>query len=162
MLDNTYDAPGINFGILISTDFPSMDDQVFKKNDIEAIENQIDKICNNKNCNILDFSKIDGLTIDEILNHNRIQLKNTIIVIAYTKMSYTNRFNEKYNDINILSKIIVNRNDLNKNTTIDKEVEKIMMNSYNSINNRVVNYCFLERYRYGSKDEVDKVLTKTN
>ena len=82
MLDNTYDASGINFGILISTDFPSIDDQVFKKNDLEAIANQIDKICNNKNCNILDFSKIDGLTIDEILNHNRIQLKNTIIVIA--------------------------------------------------------------------------------
>ena len=74
-------------------------------------------------------------------------------------MSYTNRYNEKYNDINILSKIIVNRNDLNKNTTIDKEVEKIM-NSYNS-NNRIVN-CFLERYRYGSKDKVDKVLKKTN
>ena len=75
-------------------------------------------------------------------------------------MSYTNRYNEKYNDINILSKIIVNRNDLNKNTTIDKEVEKIM-NSYNSNNNRIVN-CFLERYRYGSKDKVDKVLEKTN
>ena len=75
-------------------------------------------------------------------------------------MSYTNRYNEKYNDINILSKIIVNRNDLNKNTTIDKEVEKIM-NSYNSNNNRIVN-CFLERYRYGSKDKVDKVLKKTN
>ena len=73
-------------------------------------------------------------------------------------MSYTNRYNEKYNDINILSKIIVNRNDLNKNTTIDKEVEKIM-NSYNSNNNRIVN-CFLERYRYGSKDKVDKVLKK--
>jgi len=159
MLDNTYDAPGIKFGILISTDFPHMDDQVFKKNDLEAIENQI-KIFNNKNCNILDFSKIDGLTIDEILNHNRIQLKNTIIVIAYTEMSYTNIFNEKYNDINILSKIIVNRNDLNKNTTIDEEVEKIM-NSYNSNNNRIFN-CFLERYRYGSKDEVDKVLKKTN
>ena len=159
MLDNTYDAPGINFGILISTDFPHMDDQVFKKNDLEAIENQI-KIFNNKNCNILDFSKIDGLTIDEILNHHTIQLKNTIIVIAYTEMSYTNIFNEKYNDINILSKIIVNRNDLNKNTTIDEEVEKIM-NSYNSNNNRIVN-CFLERYRYGSKDEVDKVLKKTN
>ena len=77
-------------------------------------------------------------------------------------MSYTNRYNEKYNDINILSKIIVNRNDLNKNTTIDKEVEKIMMNPYNSINNRIVNNCFLERYRYGSKDKVDKVLEKTN
>ena len=75
-------------------------------------------------------------------------------------MSYTNRFNEKYNDICILRKIIVNRNDLNKNTTIDKEVEKIM-NSYNSNNNRIVN-CFLERYRYGSKDKVDKVLKKTN
>ena len=75
-------------------------------------------------------------------------------------MSYTNRYNEKYNDISILSKIIVNRNDLNKNTTIDKEVEKIM-NSYNSNNNRIVN-CFLERYRYGSKDKVDKVLKKTN
>ena len=160
MLDNTYDAPGINFGILISTDFPSIDEQVFKKNDLEAIENQI-KIFNNKNCNILDFSKIDGLTIDEILKHNRIQLKNTIIVIAYTEMSYTNRFNEKYNNISILSKIIVNRNDLNKNTTIDKEVEKILMNSYNSNNSRIVN-CFLERYRYGSKDKVDKVLKKTN
>ena len=76
-------------------------------------------------------------------------------------MSYTNRFNEKYNDISILSKIIVNRNDLNKNTTIDKEVEKILMNSYNSNNSRIVN-CFLERYRYGSKDKVDKVLKKTN
>ena len=76
-------------------------------------------------------------------------------------MSYTNRYNEKYNDINILSKIIVNRNDLNKNTTIDKEVENILMNSYNSNNNRIVN-CFLERYRYGSKDKVDKVLKKTN
>ena len=75
-------------------------------------------------------------------------------------MSYTNRYNEKYNDINILSKIIVNRNDLNKNTTIDKEVEKIM-NSCNSNNNRIFN-CFLERYRYGSKDKVDKVLEKTN
>ena len=78
-------------------------------------------------------------------------------------MSYTNRYNEKYNDISILSKIIVNRNDLNKNTTIDKEVEKIM-NSYNSNNrnvNRIFN-CFLERYRYGSKDKVDKVLEKTN
>ena len=37
------------------------------------------------------------------------------------------------------------------------------MNSYNSNNNnnRIIN-CFLERYRYGSKDEVDKVLKKTN
>ena len=161
MLDNTYDAPGINFGILISTDFPSMDDQVFKKNDLEAIDNQINIILNNKNFYIIDFSKIDGLTIDEILNHNKLQSKNAIIVIAYTEMSYTNRFNEKYNDISILSKIIVNRNDLNKNTTIDKEVEKILMNSYNSNNNRIVN-CFLERYRYGSKDKVDKVLKKTN
>ena len=161
MLDNTYDAPGINFGILISTDFPSMDDQVFKKNDLEAIDNQINIILNNKNFYIIDFSKIDGLTIDEILNHNKFQSKNAIIVIAYTEMSYTNRFNEKYNDISILSKIIVNRNDLNKNTTIDKEVEKILMNSYNSNNNRIVN-CFLERYRYGSKDKVDKVLKKTN
>ena len=162
MLDNTYDAPGINFGILISTDFPSIDDQVFKKNDLEAIEKQFDKILNNKNFYIIDFSKIDGLTIDEILNHNKLQSKNAIIVIAYTEMSYTDIYNQKYTDISILSGIIVNRNDLNKNTTIDKEVEKIMMNSYNSINNRVVNYCYLERYRYGSKDEVDKVLKKTN
>lgn len=162
MLDNTYDAPGIKFGILISTDFPSIDEQVFKKNDLEAIENQI-KIFNNKNCNILDFSKIDGLTIDEILNHNKLQLKNTIIVVAYTEMSYTDIYNKEYIDINILSKILINRNDLNKNTTIDKEVEKTM-NSYNSNNrndNRIIN-CFLERYRYGSKDEVDKVLKKTN
>ena len=161
MLDNTYDAPGINFGILISTDFPLIDDQVFKKNDLEAIENQINIICNNKSCYILDFSKIDGLTIDEILNHNKLQSKNTIIVIAYTEMSYTNTYNQKYIDINILSKIIINRNDFNKNTTIDKEVEKTLMNSYNSNNNRIVN-CFLERYRYGSKDKVDKVLKKTN
>ena len=161
MLDNTYDAPGINFGILISTDFPHMDDQVFKKNDLEATENQIDNILNNKNFYIIDFSKIDGLTIDEILNHNKFQSKNAIIVIAYTEMSYTNRYNEKHKDISILSEIIVNRNDLNKNTTIDKEVEKTLMNSYNSNNNRIVN-CFLERYRYGSKDKVDKVLKKTN
>lgn len=76
-------------------------------------------------------------------------------------MSYTNRYNKKHKDISILSEIIVNRNDLNKNTTIDKEVEKTLMNSYNSNNNRIVN-CFLERYRYGSKDKVDKVLKKTN
>ena len=161
MLDNTYDAPGINFGILISTDFPSIDEQVFKKNDLEAIKNQIDKILNNNNYYILDFSKIDGLTIDEILNHNKLQSKNAIIVIAYTEMSYTNIYNQKYTDISILGKIIVNRNDLNKNTTIDKEVEKTLMNSYNSNNSRIVN-CFLERYRYGSKDKVDKVLEKTN
>jgi len=161
MLDNTYDASGINFGILMSTDFPSIDEQVFKKNDLEALKNQIDKILNNNNCYILDFSKIDGLTIDEILNHNKLQSKNAIIVIVYTEMSYTNRYNEKYNDISILGKIIVNRNDLNKNTTIDKEVEKTLMNSYNSNNSRIVN-CFLERYRYGSKDKVDKVLEKTN
>ncbi len=161
MLDNTYDAPGINFGILISTDFQFIEDQVVKKNDLEAIKNQIDNILNNKNFYILDFSKIDGLTIDEILNHNKLQSKNAIIVIAYTEMSYTNIYNQKYIDINILSKIIINRNDLNKNTTIDKEVEKTLMNSYNSNNSRIVN-CFLERYRYGSKDKVDKVLEKTN
>ena len=161
MLDNTYDAPGINFGILISTDFQFIEDQVVKKNDLEAIKNQIDNILNNNNFYILDFSKIDGLTIDEILNHNKLQSKNAIIVIAYTEMSYTNIYNQKYIDINILSKIIINRNDLNKNTTIDKEVEKTLMNSYNSNNSRIVN-CFLERYRYGSKDKVDKVLEKTN
>lgn len=84
----------------------------------------------------------------EIKKYNQ-QLKEEIDLIKNENKQIkkeNNKIKDEYNNILEEIKSIQNK-----------------INSYNSNNNnnRIIN-CFLERYRYGSKDEVDKVLKKTN
>ena len=157
MLENTYDASGINFGIIISKDLSKFDDNFIHGNSNE-INDAVNRIRNNPSNYIIDFNNIDGLTVDEILDFKQIQMNNTIFVVAYSKIEYTDRNKMDNMYYNILYNIIVPRTELNKDKPIDKVVEGIIKKVYSNSTEKDKRYmkCFLERYRFGSKEKTDE------
>jgi len=159
MLNNTYDASSLNFGILVSKDFPNIDDSIFlinNENNLNAVNNAITM----EGTSFLDFKYVDGLTLNQILSCQNINFKSTIIFVAYNTMKLNTVSIEKIenNSYNyVLYYIIISTDNNRGNERIDEVIERVMLNNYKNKDNDIkrIMKCFLERHRYGSKEETD-------
>lgn len=153
MLENSYDASGVKFGLVCSPDFPNFSLKDLVKSMAQAFKGE--------NAYIIDFEAIDGLTVNEILGGSRLQSKDAIIICAYSHIEYEdvcgkrNAYNAIYNYYIVLEMIY-------KDMPIDQAIESIMLNQYSTAddNRRKYARCFLERYRYGTKEKVDEQIQK--
>ena len=164
MLENSYDASGIKFGILLSKVL-SFKTVIFKKENDEIINNTIKEILKSNNYSIIDFNEIDGLSLDEILRLDSVQAKNMITFIAYNEVKYEiGNSDVKRLETSRCFKYFafVKRTNENKNNLIDKEVEKIMLHDYQDSNteSRNVIKCFLQRHRYGTKENTNNAINE--
>ena len=158
MQEKTYDIPGLKFGLLISDKFPKIDDSIFKT-DPEKSADVVNRLLN-QSPQIIDFKEIEGLTIDQILDHKRFQFKNTVIIVAYTNMVY--KGNNGYTAIETIPRyaLILDRKEQYKDEPIDITIERTFLDNYSNASKETKKYmrCFLERYRYGDKKEVKKII----
>ena len=160
MLNNTYDASGIQFGILLSRKFPYFNDSIFL-NDYGIINQKaVFDVINMEGISILEFKYVDGLALNEINNGNNYIFKNTILFVVYNKILFntaSKELIENITDNNILYYIIISIDKSNENKRIDEIVEEVMLNNYHKQNEKVqrIMRCFLERHRYGSKEKTD-------
>ena len=159
MLDNTYNASGLNFGILVSKIFPNIDDSIFLNNNGNN-QNAVHNVITMEGTSFLDFKYVDGLTLNQILRCQDINFKSTIIFIAYNTMMLNTASIEKIDNITyngVLYYIIISAGKSTENERIDEVIEKVMLNNYEKKDNDIkrIMRCFLERHRYGSKEKTD-------
>jgi len=158
MPDDTYDIPGLKFGLLISDEFPKIDDSIFKTNP-EKSTDVVNKLLDQRT-QIIDFKEIEGLTIDEILAHKKFQFKNTVVIVAYTNMVYKAHNGYTVIDTTLRFSLILDRREQYKDESIEKIIERTFLEDYSNASKETKKYmkCFLERYRYVDKKEVEKII----
>ena len=161
MKNNTYDAPGYKYGFMIVPD-----DDIRKetnlafgkcKNMEEAINVFGEKIMSN--ALLCDFKQIDGLTFEELFDFPVFNEKILIFCI-YDQLDVDNH---KYNNILGIEFISTDYID-DKKEKVDDYLSSYLEDIYHFRPPRIQDYIkgYLERYKYGSKEEVDKVLRKIN
>ena len=158
MLENSYDASGIKFGIIMSMQFRNSFNEF--NNDEEKNNASIKKLLYGKNYQIIDFKEIDGLTIEEVLNLNDRQMPDTILFIMYSSVQYETSQNVKLNDISNVEIIPIQKTDENKDKQIDEVIINDILKKYDSKDEsykRKVK-CFLQRYKYQTKAKTDKII----
>ncbi len=160
MLENSYDATGIKFGIVTSKFLKKYSDSLKDKNTVASTAINIFK---QESISLVDYSYVDGLTVDEVLVMGDIQANDSILVCAYSSIYWLNpNTNDNLKSFNILKIYAIRRNKDNHTQLLDRVIEEVMLDNYESVDRigQRVTECFLQRYRYGSKEEVNKVLSK--
>ena len=158
MPEDTYDIPGLKFGLLISNKFPKTDDSIFKT-DPEKSADVVNQLLD-QSTRIIDFKGIAGFTIDEILEHKKFQFENTVIIVAYTNMVYKDHNGYTGIDTVLRFSLILGRKEQYKDEPIEAIIEKTFLEDYSNASKETKKYmkCFLERYRYGDKKGVKKII----
>ena len=77
--------------------------------------------------------------------------------MIYNRVDYLTN-NSKNTSISIKHTIIIERDKFKKNKRIDEIITDTILTNYSSYDDNLRKYanCFLERYRYGTKEETDK------
>ena len=165
MLDNTYDATGYNFGVLL-TGYEKLNNKMKQK--IKHIPEyqwgvSFGEIISNSDMKIIDFSEIDGLTIND-LKAFPIFNNEVLIFIMYDKVELKNRSlhhseEERYiKKTNISEYEIFDLNSYERYTKIDDMIaERLVYKLLEKSNNYQRRAkCFLQRYKYGTKEKTDE------
>ena len=155
MLENSYDVPGIKFGILLSPDLHSNGRILKNSNNARFVHGIMDKIFSSKSMAIIDFSYVDGLTIGEVSEMNKAnQAENCIVFVVYSNMKEEGKVRFNY----VYDYLFIDVNQKLCNIPIDKAIENHYMTNYSEQDEqtkKIVN-CFLQRYRYGTKERTDE------
>lgn len=159
MLIDSYDAQGIKFGIVKTDDFltNSYYNSVFNGNNNSKKNEVINELISTNNGTIINFNEFDGLTTEEIRNAMGYSDNTPIIFVIYSSFETINLSGQKNKYINILDRIIIRGvND----SLIDENIEAYMINNYQSFDKKQkkIANCFLQRYRYGTKEKTDEAI----
>lgn len=152
MLENSYDASGIKFGIVCLPDL--------REYCLEDIIKLISDSFKNEEVYIIDFEAIDGLTANEI--SPTLQSKDEkILICAYSRIEYEDIYGKRKLDSTIYQYYVVSKA-INSDVPIDVVLESMMLGKYSTADDifRKCARCFLERYRYGTKEKVDEQIQK--
>ena len=165
MKENTYDIKTYQFGIFVPKKEYS-DDEIRKLNEL-AGEDRISegakfiKDLASKDCPIINFDDIDGLTLEDIKSLELCK-GDTIIFILYDEV------NEIYMKVspNIVIQYFsfIDVKGKSKNCLVSNLIEKDLLQQYDksSQNAKRRIKCFLERYQYKTKGHVTKILKNIN
>lgn len=157
MKENSYDGKELKFGILVSELFS------LKQRNLEDFSKDIDykkyvqELIKTK-IQLIDFDDIDGLTIEELEELLPKNLpENLIIFMMYNKVDYFSN-NSKNTSVSLKHTIVIERDKFRKDKRIDEIITDTIFRDYSSYNENLKKYanCFLERYRYGTKEETDQ------
>lgn len=156
MLENSYDVPGIKFGILLSPDLHSNGRILKYSNNARFVCEIMDEIISSKKTAIIDFSNLDGLTIGEVAEMSREnQAKDCIVFVVYSNMKEGEKVIYNY----VYDYLFIDVNQKLCNIPIDKAIENHYMTTNYSEQDeetkRIIN-CFLQRYNYGTKEKTDE------
>lgn len=183
MLENSYDIPGIRFGILISKKFNGLHNYSLDQR-IKTVSAAVD----NKECIFVPLDQVSGLQVREITDFiNYINdIKCDCIVfsvyhhIKYPKISVDSScgktkvgFKDVALDLDIdvatecnnyclISTTIYNIGEDAKDREFDDIVVDEIISDYSNASSKDQRWmrCFLQRHKYGTKDRVDEELPK--
>ena len=165
MLNNTYDASGYRYGILATRNDDIQRKMSENAHNEEMDWNQLIRIMiDSGNLTIIDFEDIDGLTLKELKNYKTIN-KDILLFVMYDRTNIREKWPRQTDEFNIRSTIIKSLSSYPENITIDDIMEEVLYKYVDDtddfINKRIK--CFLQRYKYGTKEETDKkILQKIN
>ena len=158
MLENSYDALGIKFGIIISPFFNDC------SKELESIEKQEEILRESMwKAHIVDFNDVDGLTLDEVLKISpKKQANNVIVFVIYNGIEYeVAQGTRKQVEIGDMHSYFIKKNKENCNQQIDDVISNWIIDElYQKADDNLKKYfnCFLQRYKYGTKKRTDEVL----
>ncbi len=164
MLENSYDATGIKFGIIISSELPEYSDLI-NSNDIDLVTQTLEKVISNcEKVRFIDFSQIDGLKVKEVLElTSGFQFKDAFIFTAYNNFKHS-AIDLGYGQINgrnyIRKTILFDNCERYKEMTIDKKIEEYIIENYDNSDEDEKRWmrCFLQRYRYGTQEKTNEFI----
>ncbi len=160
MKNDSYDAKGIKFGFLTIPNFTDKidtDELLAKCKDLKDIERVLNKQL--KGILIADFNNFDGLTFEELFDFNVFN-EEYIFFVVYSCINCYD-----YITNNVLNVEVLSRTDIsNLDQTVDSYLADYLTDIYNNRPERMQQFikAFLERYKYSSKENVDKVIKKSN
>ena len=157
MLENSYDVPGIKFGILLSPDLHTHGRTLKNSNNARFVYEIMDEIITSPSHAIIDFSNVDGLTIGEVSEMSKSnQASNCIVFVVYSNM----KEGEKVVYNCVYTYLFIDVNQELSNIPIDKVIENHYMTNYSEQDEETkkrIN-CFLQRYRYKTKERTDEII----
>ena len=159
MLENSYDASGIKFGMLFSPTLPGSGDEILKEN-LGGKSETIEKICVDGS-NFIEFSNFDGLTPTDALNIcPTLQSDKVLILVVYNSMKLPNCNGGEDNYIRVVDWIPIIVNDRTCNVPIDQYIVNHYLRNYSKLGceGKKQARCFLQRYKYGTKEWTDEIL----
>ena len=154
MFENSYDVPGLKFGVVVS---PVLRNVKMSEKDSKSRDKLIEEIFQSRHYCVTDFKDVDGLTIDDILRtFPECQTTDTVLFIIYNSLNVDNSDNIKSRALSYY--LFIGSDD--KNISIDKIIEKYFLKNYNQGNDnwKKMIKCFLQRYNYRCKSRVDQVI----
>ena len=164
MLENSYDATGIRFGIAISSDLPRYSDMI-NSYDTDLVFETLDKIMSDiYEIRFVDFSQVDGLKIREVLDVTKpVQARNAFIFVVYNSVEHLaiGKVSGQQITCNLyVRQNIIFNNIEDKETTIDKKIEKYIIENYDNSDEETKRWmrCFLQRYRYGTQEKTNEFI----
>lgn len=165
MKENTYDIKTYQFGVIVPKE--CSDEEIRKMSELIE-EDRIPKGTKNimdlatKECPLVNFDYIDGLTLEDIRNLG-ISKGDKIVFVLYDIIDEIYK-NATYPRIDFKYFSIIDVKGKSKNSLVSKLIEKELLQLYDksSQNAKRRIKCFLERYQYKTKGHVTKVLKNIN
>lgn len=160
MLNNTYDVSGYRYGIL-ATKNENIQKYISENANNQAMDwiGLIKVMVDNNNLIIVDFDDVDGLTLKEIKDYKMFN-NDVLLFVMYDKACTRDDKQGHTDEFTIRNTLISTIDSYDENTPIDDMIidglSKFMDNQNESIIKRYK--CFLQRYKYGTKEKTDEKL----
>ena len=166
MLENSYDALGYQFGIV------AVSEEEIQKEMSENAKNLtmdwvefVNKLIHRKILSIVDFKYVDGLTLKEYRSFNRFN-DDILLFVMYDKIFKFNAPMESESgpvaQEHCIRKILPVYLSLfyTENTSIDNIIASELLGAIENQDEQGKKRakCFLQRYKYGTKERTDEVL----
>lgn len=161
MKDNSYTMSGVHFGFQV---IPSSGDLKYTNQLLEDCQDmdQLQRIYKNSIIpvsKVIDFANFDGLNFQELFHFDLFN-KGYLFFVIYAQVKL-----DDYEFDRILSTeaLLVSEID-DELEQVDDYICNYLISKYNERPERLQQFikAFLEKYKYSSKEEVDKVICKSN
>lgn len=160
MLNNSYDASGYHFGIATSTRLQELED--VSGGPIVSLQDRAKIMSILETAEFVDFSNIDGLTMGEITSCYTKE-SNVILFVMWEAIRIRDMDRDTLmENKNVSYRMVFHSNILNRDMPFDEVVESHLLSFFPQYDQDIEKRakCFLQRYRYGTKEETDKRLEK--
>lgn len=169
MLEESFDVKANRFGLLLCNNqmynrraediIEGIRENTLTKSDINEMICRITSIAMNDGGTIVDFDEVDGLLMKDLKDFDTVNNQFVLLVI-YDKLSGFNAHGDERWQLKIKDSLVFLYTDDDLDTSIDNMIAGYYLNSYEKLSKEQQREarCFLQRYKYGTKEKTDEKL----
>lgn len=145
MLDNSYDIPGVRFGIMVADQLNFYGKKMMENPSIDYKSNILELLREKKDTRIIDFSHFSGLTLEEV---KELINSNVLIFCSFSSIEDKENIFPAKKGNKIYSMTVFPISDKNKDEIVDKEILWYLKQDYANGDEKTCRNakCFVNRY----------------